>query len=121
MNPRQRAVIEAMVPEGGHPSLPGAFSSGFAQFHARFQETALLSMRLGFWAALLAGAWLAPILIGKLPPITRLSIDDRERALEALGKSRFYFVRQMLLLLKAIISFHYGAQRDVRDALGFPS
>jgi hypothetical protein len=121
VNPRQRAVIEALAPQGAHPTLPGALESGFEDFHAKFQNTAILPMRLGFVAALWAAAWLSPTLIGKLPPISRLTPEDREQALEALGTSRFYLLRQLLLLLKAVVSFHYGAQPTVRRALEFPS
>ncbi|MBI3553864.1 MAG: hypothetical protein HY077_15320 [Elusimicrobia bacterium] len=121
MNARSRAVIEALIPQGGQPPLPGAFESGFDDFYARFQNTALPSMRLGFRAALWAAAWLSPLLIGRVPPLSRLSSEDRERALEAMGASRSYHVRQLLLLLKAVISFHYGAHPAVRRALEFPS
>lgn len=120
LNARQRAVICALLPPEGPASLPGAFDAGFEGFYARFEETALPEMRLGFKAALFVGVWVAPLLIGRLPPISRLSSEDGARALEGLGKSRFYLIRQMLLLLKAIVSFHYGAQRPVRDAIGFP-
>ena len=120
LNARQRAVIAALLPPGGPASLPGAFDSGFEEFHDRFETTALPEMRLGFKAALFVGSWVAPILIGRLPPLSRLSAEDGARALEALGKSHFYLIRQMLLLLKAIVSFHYGARPKTRDAIGFP-
>jgi hypothetical protein len=56
-------------------------------------------------------------MIGRLPPLARLSEDDRERALEALGRARLYPVRQCLLLLKAVVSFSYGADERVRAAV----
>ena len=120
LNARQRAVIETLLPPQGPAGLPGAFEAGFEDFHARFEETALPSMSLGFRAALFAAAWVAPLAIGAPPPLSRLSDDDRARALEALAKSRFYLLRQMVLLLKAVVSFHYGAQKSVRQAIGFP-
>jgi len=121
LNRRQRAVIEALVPKDGPAPLPGAFDANFEEFFARFEATALPSMRWGFAAGLWVAAWIAPALILKLPPITRLSTEDREAALEALGKSRIYLLRQMLLLLKAVVSFCYGANPKVRQALGVPS
>jgi hypothetical protein len=118
LNPRQRAVIDALLPAGVDPGLPGAFESGFDEFYADFERSALLPMRLSFKAALWASAWLSPMLICRLPPLSRLPREERERALEAMGKSRFYLVRQLLLLLKAVCSFHYGAHPQVRRTLG---
>lgn len=109
------------MPKDGPAALPGAFEADFEAFFARFEATALPSMRWGFLAALWVAAWIAPALILKLPPITLLSPEDRERALEALGKSRIYLLRQILLLLKAVVSFCYGANPKVRQALGVPS
>ncbi len=121
LNRRQRAVIETLLPAREDGLLPGAIESGFEEFHDRFQRTALPSMRFGFSAALWTAIWLSPPLVGRLPPLSRLSPQDREQALEALGKSRFYLLRQILLLLKAVVSFHYGAHPKVRQALGVPS
>lgn len=120
MNARERAVMETLLPAGDHDVLPGALEAGFEEFYARFQATALPSMSLGFKAALWTAAWVAPVLAGRLPPITRLPAAERERALEAMGSSRLYLLRQMMLLLKAVTSFHYGAQAPVRKAIGFP-
>ena len=115
-----RAVLETLLPAGAHPDLPGLFETGFEEFYRDFEKTAARPMRLGFKAALFVGAWVSPLLILKLPPLARLDADARERALEALGNSRFYLLRQMMLLLKAVASFGYGADRRVRDAVGFP-
>lgn len=119
LNRRQRAVMESLLPPG--EGLPSGLDSGLEEFLIRFDKTTLPSMRLGFAAALWTAIWLAPLLVACLPPISRLSTEDRERALEALGKSRFYLLRQLLLLLKAVTSFHYGAHPKVRQALGVPS
>lgn len=118
LNARQRAVIDALLPSGAHPALPGAFEADFEAFHAEFERTASPSLRRGFKAALWAAAWLSPLLIGRLPPLDRLDAASRERALEALGRSRFYLLRQALLLLKAAVCFGYGADPKVRRALG---
>jgi hypothetical protein len=37
-----------------------------------------------------------------------------------MGTSRFYVMRQMLQLLKTIVCFCYGADPNVRDAIGSP-
>lgn len=119
MNSRQRAALEALLPPD--PALPvGLFDAGFEDFYARFRSEASPGMRVGFSAALWAAVWVAPFLIGRLPPISRLEPEDRERALEALVSSRVYALRQLGLVLKAVASFCYGADPRVRDAIGAP-
>ena len=108
---RDRAVLEAL--------LPGAFEAGFEAFEAGFTADAPPTMRFGWRAALLAAAWASPLLIGRLPPLDRLSVDDREAALEAMGKSRVYLLRQIFLLLKAVTSFGYGSTKAVRREVGY--
>lgn len=114
---RGRAVIDALLPPGG--ALPGALEAGFADFELGFSSDAPLPMRLGWRAALFAGAWISPLLIGRLPPLDRLAPGEREAALEAMGKSRFYLIRQVFLLLKAVTSFGYGSAPVVRRAVGY--
>lgn len=122
LRPGQRVVVDALLPAREGAALPwGAFDCGFDAFYAEFQKTAPVSFRLGFSAALFAGSWVAPLLIRRLPPLSRLPRDERESALEALGRCRFYPLRQCLLLLKAVCSFCYGADARVRAAIGFPS
>lgn len=119
---RDRAVLEALLPSGAAPELPfGLFDAGFDSFYEDFRSTADLRLRLGFRAALWTGAWLAPILIGRLPPITLHERETRERALAAMAGSRWYLVRQMMLVLKAVACFGYGADAKVREAVGFPA
>jgi hypothetical protein len=120
MNARSRAVLHALLPDQGAPGLPGVFESGFEAFYADFKKTALPSMRFGFCAAVATATWISPLLIRRLPPLSRLSPEEREKALCALGKSDFYLLRQMSLLLKAVVSFHYGARPEVRRAIRFP-
>ena len=121
MNARQRAALEALLPSGADPNLPlGLFDAGFDAFYAEFQADAATGLRVGFTAALWAAIWLTPLLIGKVPPISRLEPEDRERALEALLSSRIYSLRQLGLVLKAVTSFAYGADPRVRDAIGYP-
>lgn len=121
MRPAERAVVDALLPSGACPELPlGAFESGFDDFYKEFQDVAPFALKAGFKGALLAAVWVSPLLIGRLPPFTRLSTDDRERALETLGRSSVYPLRQSLLVLKAVLSFHYGAHPAVRAAVGGP-
>lgn len=114
-----RAVIDALCPSNACAELPlGAFDAGFEEFYAELSRTAPGALVWSFRGALLAAAWLSPLMIGRLPPFSRLSPEDGERALEALAKSRIYFLRQSVTLLKAVVSFRYGADERVRKAVG---
>ncbi len=118
---RARVVLDTLLPSGENATLtPGIFDAGFDAFYADFSKNAIFSMRLGFKAALLLAIWIAPLLILRIPPITLYRRETRERMLEAMYHSRFYVMRQMFLLLKATVSFCYGANPEVRDAIGFP-
>lgn len=119
MSPREKAVIDALLPPGGPEGFPGAFDAGFEDFERGFRADAPAPMRLGWRAALFLAAWLSPLLIRRLPPLDRLSAEEREAALEAMGKSRFYLIRQVFLLLKAVTSFGYGGTAAVRRAVGY--
>lgn len=119
MTPRDRAVLDALLPPGGPEGLPGAFEAGFETFEAGFRADAPLPMRLGWRAALFVAFWISPLLIGRLPPLDRLPPEEREEALCAMGQSRIYLLRQIFLLLKAVTSFGYGSTREVRRAVGY--
>ncbi len=121
LSKRARVVLDTLLPSGENPTLqPGIFDAGFDAFYADFRINAIFSMRLGFAAALFLAIWVAPLLILRIPPITLYQRETRERMLEAMYHSRFYAIRQMFLLLKATVSFCYGANPAVRDAIGFP-
>jgi hypothetical protein len=118
---RDRIVLDTILPSKAHPTLPlGIFDAGFDEWYQDFQKNAVFPMRIGFWAALFIAVWIAPLLIFRIPPISLYERPTRERILLALYNSRFYGLRQMFLLLKANLSFCYGANMQVRDAIGFP-
>lgn len=119
LSPRERTVIDALLPPAGSDGFPGAFEAGFEGFERGFTADAPATMRLGWRAALFLAAWVSPLLIRRLPPLDRLSVEDREAALEAMGKSRFYLIRQVFLLLKAVTSFGFGSTGAVRRAVGY--
>ena len=109
-----------MLPSGAPPrTLPGAFEAGFDDFYDEFARTAVAPMRLAFATALFAAIWVAPILIRRLPPLTRHSRTDRERALGAFATSRSPLLRQLATVLKAVICLGYGADPVVRRAIGY--
>ena len=121
LSPHARVVLDTLLPAGAHPSLTaGAFDAGFDKFWLEFQQTAVPSLRLAFQTALLAATWAAPLLIRRWPPLGRHDRPTRERALAALEGSRLPLLRQLLLVLKTVASFAYGAAPDVRAAVGYP-
>jgi len=121
LSSRQRAALDALLPSDAHPVLTrGLFDAGFDEFHASFEREAHPSLRWTFRAALWCAVWVSPLLIGALPPVSRLGRDDRERALGALVSHPWYPLRQMGFVLKAVAAFCYGADRASRRAVGYP-
>jgi hypothetical protein len=111
LSPASRLVLDTL--------LPGAVSTpAFDEFWAEFERTALPAWRWSFRAAALTATWVAPLLIRRLPPLARHDRPTRERALAALGASRSAFLRQMLSMLKTVLSLHYGADPAVRALIG---
>jgi hypothetical protein len=121
LNHSARAVLDTLLPSDAHPVLRlGIFDAGFDAFWTDFEHSALPAWRWGFGAAVFTAVWVAPPLIRRLPPLTRLDRPTRELALAAMGKSRFALMRQMLTLLKTVAGFCYGADPRVREAVGYP-
>ena len=115
-----RAVLEALLPAGANRLLPlGVLDSGFEAFLPEFERDAAPQLRRAFRAALLAGGWLAPLLVRRLPPLSRLAPSERERALEAFGHSNVTVLRQLASVLKTVVALHYGAVAEVRQAIGY--
>jgi hypothetical protein len=118
---QSRIILDTLAPSGAHPVLKiGVLDAGFDEFWAEIERTALPGWRLGLQAALFTANWLAPLLIGRLPPLAMHDRPTRERALAAMETSRFSLMRQMMVLLKTIVSLCYGANQTVRNAIGYP-
>lgn len=121
LDTRARVVLDTLLPSQAQPLLPyGLFDAGFESFYQDFARTANGTLRHSFQLALFAAIWISPLLIGRIPPITLYSRETRERALTAMETSRFYVLRQLMLILKLVASLSYGANREVRDAIGYP-
>lgn len=121
LSSRAHVVLDTLLPPHAHPSLPrGLFDAGFESFYQNFVRTANGTLRQGFQIALFAAIWISPLLIHRIPPITLHARETRERALAAMESSPFYFLRQMMLILKNVAALCYGANRGVRDAIGYP-
>jgi hypothetical protein len=116
-----RVVLDTLLPAGAHPALKyGVFDSGFEAFWLDFDRSTLPSLRWGFRAALLTAIWIAPLLIFRFPPLIFYARPTRERALAAMASSRIYLLRQLFGVLKTTVGFCYGADPNVRDAIGYP-
>ena len=121
LSPRARIVLDTLLPSHAHPLISnGLFDAGFDAFYDDFARSASPALRRGFRFALFTAIWVSPLLIGRIPPLTRYPRETRERALLALDASRFYVLRQMMLILKTVVCLCYGANREVRDAIGYP-
>jgi hypothetical protein len=121
LSKQSRIVLDTLLPSGAHPTLKyDVFDTGFDEFWSDFERTAVLPLRWGFRAAVFAAIWIAPLLIHRLPPLTLYNRPSRERALAAMAASRVVFLRQMMVLLKTTVCFCYGADPNVRDAIGYP-
>jgi hypothetical protein len=117
---QSRIILDTLAPAAAHPVLKiGILDAGFEEFWSEVERTALPGWPLGLQAALFAVNWVAPLLIGRLPPLAMHDRPTRERALAAMAASRFSLLRQMMGVLKTIVSLCYGANRDVRDAIGY--
>jgi hypothetical protein len=112
--------VDTLLPSGAHPHLPGAGEAGVPEFLDEFERSAAPLLRLGLRAGMVAAIWVAPVLIGRAPPITRYARETRERALEALARTRIYPLREAFGGLKLVVSLGYGADPDVRRAIGYP-
>src|SRR5438132_9890943 len=117
----QRLVLNTLLPANAHPLLPlSGANTRFDAFYAEFDRTVTPRLRTAFRLAVWAALWISPLLIGRLPPLTRLEPPARERALGAMARSRVYLLRQLLMLLKLVVGFCYGAEPEVRAAIGYP-
>ena len=115
-----KAVLEALLPAGANPLLPlGVLESGFESFLVDFESDGAPQLRWAFRLSLVAAGWFAPLLIRRLPPLTRLSPQDRERALESMDRSNITVLRQLMRVLKTVVALHYGAVLSVRQAIGY--
>ena len=120
MRTRARTVVDTLLPSGAHPRLPGAESVGVPHFLDEFGRSAPPLLRLGLRTGMAVAIWVAPILIGRAPPITLYGRVTRERALEALARTRIYPLRAAFGGLKLVVSLGYGADPTVRRAIGYP-
>ena len=115
------AVLDALLPSGSDPVLAlGIMQTGFEGVLDDFRVHAPARLWRAFRLALFVATWLAPLLVRRMPPLTRLNRDDRELALAAMAESRLPELRQLVSVLKTVVSLHYGGLAEVRKAIGHP-
>jgi hypothetical protein len=120
MNRFDRAVMDTLLPSRASPVLPlGLLESGFEKFWADSRVDLAPRLRMAFALGLFTAAWVAPLLVRRLPPLARLSPPERERALTAMERSHVVILRQLLRILKTVAALHYGAHPEVRKAVGY--
>jgi hypothetical protein len=113
------AAFDAIYP------APSALPHGVAIMHpARFFDSVLASVPLEQSLGLRATLWmiaLAPLFtIRRLGTIASISAADRGRVLERLVTSPNYFVRQLAMSFKAIVTLLYAKSEAVRAAMSTP-
>ena len=120
LNAVDRAVLETLLPGGASAILPlGVLETGFDEFLVDFAELGAVDLQRAFRIALFGAGWIAPLLVGCRPPLSRLSPAQRELALTAMDGSRPAVLRQLVRVLKTVVGLHYGALASVRRTIGY--
>lgn len=108
--------------------FPGSHALGFVDIRAMNVEgflgelfghlpwRAALGFRMAVWLVALAPLFV----IGRLATIARLAPLDRERVITALVASKWYAVRSLVLVVKAIGALLYAADDAVRSRMAPP-
>jgi hypothetical protein len=101
--------------------LPGVGDTGVDQFLARFRRETTLAMWLGICLGALLFV-LSPIgTVGWPVPAFWLPRAKLDRHARKLAASRFYLVRQLIVLVKMMAGFCWGADPKVRRAFNLPA
>jgi len=110
-----RAALEAMYPSGACAALAlgiGALDiEGFlADARSRAPAEAAFGLRVAIWIVALAPLFI----LRRARTIATIPQGDREVVLRALLRSPIYFVRQLVVFLKAMGGLLYGGAAPVR-------
>jgi hypothetical protein len=114
-----RAMVRAVLP--APPGLAAAeddaptLERGLEQLRGSMPWIQRVALRFGVWLVCLLG----PLSLRQLPPFTRLSADDRDRALVRLGGSDLFVVREMVVLIKLVAALVRELSPSFRGALGW--
>ena len=109
-----RVVAEAMF-HRDEAAVPADRLNWLSEDFVDFLEQAGPRAELIVGGALHLATWVAPLAVGKRPPLSRLSIQDRIAALERLEKTP---AGMPLLALKAILCTIYYEHADSQAEIG---
>ncbi len=119
----ERRWLRAMV-RAALPAPPGLdedvddaslLESGLERLRGSMPGIQQIALRFAVWLVCLLG----PLSLRRLPPFTRLSADDRDRALARLGGSDNFVVREMVVLIKLVAALVRELSPAFRGALGW--
>ncbi len=86
----------------------------FADVFAKVPKVTSVGIRAAIWVVAFAPFFV----IGRPRTIAGLSPADRERVIVRLSDSRFYLVRQLVLILKTFAALLYTQAIEVREKIG---
>jgi hypothetical protein len=109
-----RVVAEAMFHRDVGP-VPADRLNWLSEDFVDFLEQAGPRAELIIGGALQLATWVAPLAIGKRPPLSRLTVDQRIEALERLEKTP---AGLPLLALKAVMCTIYYEHADAQAEIG---
>lgn len=112
---RIRAFAEALfsTAEGAPPAdRLDWLTREFDDYLVKAGGRARFILTLALWAV----AWLAPVMVGRLPTLTRLDRPTRIRALERMEAS---FLSAAVLAVKAFLCVIYYEHPDVQREVGY--
>ena len=101
-------------------ALPGLDPERTRAFLARFRRESPLGMRLVLDLSVLLFESTPLLTIGVPLPASLLSDESRDRHADRMARHRLYLVRQSMKMLKTVAGLVWGADADVRAALGIP-
>lgn len=116
-----RAMVRSALPapRGLEEDLDGAsqLEQGLQQLRGSMPGIQRIALRFAVWLVTLLG----PLCLRRLPPFTRLSGEERDRALTRLGASDSFVVREMVVLIKLVAALVRELSPAYRRALGWGS
>lgn len=111
--------LAQMAPAPGTDApLPGFAELDTTAFWAEVDRAAPPLLRLGLRVAVWVLTWLPIVLVGRLRTFPRLSAPEQDQLLCRAAASRWYLLRQLVTLLKALACFAYFREPAVRGRFG---
>lgn len=109
------ALLTAMIPASALDSdRPGLGEVDTEPFWSDMEQAAPPLLRLGLRFAVWVLTWAPLLLIGRARSFRRLAGPEQDRVLERAASSRFYLLRQLVMMLKAFACFAYFRAPNAR-------